>query len=404
MLNKECASNRNEKKSSPANISNDSTSIEELSIIKPLKSLSHIERPFSYNIIKEVYEDNFIEELKKITTLIEEDFTIVGMDTEFPGIVYNSNNYTKQNFYYETLKININSLKLIQLGITLKNKKGEFPSKYPYFTWQFNFKFDLKKDSYCQKSLKLLKNAGINFEKIKNKGIEHKKFAVYFMTSGLVLNPEINWICFQGSYDFGYLLKLLINEPLPEKENDFIELLKLYFPKFYDIRMLAKDKCCLQGSLNKLSKRLKIDRGTGDAHQAGSDSYITIEIYYKLIKCGIANKELMKKNKNILYGIGLGQDNDNMIRYMKKNDNENNNNKNNNVNFGTINVNNNFLNSYNYESINYMSNNFNNFNNYLYSNKLGINCNLINVNYFGFNYFNSNLLYYDNIKNILKRY
>ena len=221
------------------------------------------------------------------------------------------------------------------------------------------------------------------------------------MTSGLVLNPEINWICFQGSYDFGYLLKLLINEPLPEKENDFIELLNLYFPKFYDIRMLAKDKCCLQGSLNKLAKRLKIDRGAGDAHQAGSDSYITIEIYYKLIKCGIANKELMKKNKNILYGIGLGQDNDNMIRYMKRNDNENNNNKNISFNFGTIDVNNNFLNSYNYENINYMGNNFNN---YLYSNKLGINCNLINVNYFGFNYFNSNLLHYDSIKNILKRY
>ena len=210
MLNKECISNFIEnKKSLYTNNSNDSTSIEKLSIINPFK-------PFSFfntnNIIKEVYEDNFLEELKKITVLLEEDFTVVGMDTEFPGTVFNSNNYTNKNFYYEILKINIDSLKLIQLGITLKNKKGEFPSKYPYFTWQFNFKFDIKKEFFCPKSIKLLTNAGINFEKLKNKGIEHKKFAIYFMTSGLVLNPDINWICFQGSYDFGYLLRLLINE------------------------------------------------------------------------------------------------------------------------------------------------------------------------------------------------
>ena len=400
MLNKECISNFIEnKKSSYTNNSNDSTSIEKLSIINPFK-------PFSIsntnNIIKEVYEDNFLEELKKITVLLEEDFTVVGMDTEFPGTVFNSNNYTNKNFYYEILKINIDSLKLIQLGITLKNKKGEFPSKYPYFTWQFNFKFDIKKEFFCPKSIKLLTNAGINFEKLKNKGIEHKKFAIYFMTSGLVLNPDINWICFQGSYDFGYLLRLLINEPLPEKENEFIKLLNLYFPNFYDIRMLAKDKCCLQGSLNKLAKRLKIDRGTSDAHQAGSDSYITIEIYIKLIKCGIANKELMIKNKNILYGIGIGQDNDNIIKYMKKNYNEMNKNKNNNYIYGNVNYNNNYLDSFDNKNI--ISNNCNIKNYCMFSNDKYINCNFINLNYFGFNFFNSNLFYYDSIRNVLKRY
>lgn len=136
------------------------------------------------------------------------------------------------------------------------------------------------------------------------------------MTSGLVLNPDINWICFQGSYDFGYLLRLLINKPLPENENDFIKLLNIYFPNYYDIRILAKDKCCLQGSLNKLAKRLKIKRDNGDAHQAGSDSYITIGIFYKLIKCGIVTKELLKEKKNILYGIGLGEDNEMIKKYM----------------------------------------------------------------------------------------
>lgn len=402
MSDQECISHE---KSINTNSSNDSTSTEELCIKNSIKSLSNSEIenikniPFSNSNIKEVYEDNFIEEIKKITNLIEEDYNYVGMDTEFPGTVYNSKNYTEKNFYYETLKININSLKLIQLGITLRNKNGEYPSKFPYYTWQFNFKFDIEKDSYSPKSLKLLKNAGINFEKLKNNGIDQKNFAIYFMTSGLVLNPEISWICFQGSYDFGYLLRLLINEPLPDTENEFIKLLNLYFPNFYDIRMLAKDKCCLQGSLNKLAKRLKIDRGTGDAHQAGSDSYITIGIFYKLIKCGIVNKELMIENKNILYGIGLGQDNEKIIKYMKKDDDEKCKNKNISYIYGNVKSNKNVLENNNFENI---GNNYNN--GLLFSNSKGINFNLFNMNFYGINYFNSNLLYYDSIKNVLKRY
>lgn len=402
MSDQECISHE---KSINTNSSNDSTSTEELCIKNSIKSLSNSETentkniPFSNSNIKEVYEDNFIEEIKKITNLIEEDYNYVGMDTEFPGTVFNSKNYTEKNFYYETLKLNINSLKLIQLGITLRNKNGEYPSKFPYYTWQFNFKFDIEKDSYSPKSLKLLKNAGINFEKLKNNGIDQKNFAIYFMTSGLVLNPEISWICFQGSYDFGYLLRLLINEPLPDTENEFIKLLNLYFPNFYDIRMLAKDKCCLQGSLNKLAKRLKIERGSGDAHQAGSDSYITLGIFYKLIKCGIVNKELMIENKNILYGIGLGQDNEKIIKYLKKDDDEKYKNKNISYIYGNVKSNKNVLENNSFENI---GNNYNN--GLLYSNSKGINYNLFNMNFYGINYFNSNLLYYDSIKNVLKRY
>ena len=36
------------------------------------------------------------------------------MDTEFPGVVYNLEKI-KKDFYYKTLKINVNSTKLIQL-------------------------------------------------------------------------------------------------------------------------------------------------------------------------------------------------------------------------------------------------------------------------------------------------
>ena len=133
--------NSNEKS---VNTTSDSIIINEHKIIEEKNSPSvqeNTKKKKKPNIfIKEVYEDNFIEEINKITTLIEDDYNVIGMDTEFPGTVYNLKNYTKKNIYYETIRMNINSLKLIQAGISLRNKKGEYPSKYSYYTWQFNLK------------------------------------------------------------------------------------------------------------------------------------------------------------------------------------------------------------------------------------------------------------------------
>ena len=71
--------------------------------------------------IVEVFKDNFIEEMKNLSRLLEE-YNYVGMDTEFPGTVYNVDNMT-EDFYYRTLKRNVDKLKLIQFGITLKKSK-----------------------------------------------------------------------------------------------------------------------------------------------------------------------------------------------------------------------------------------------------------------------------------------
>ena len=311
------------------------------------------------SLIKEVYADNLIEELKIISLLLDE-YNYIGMDTEFPGTLYTLENID-DDFYYKNMEKNVNSLKLIQLGITLTNKKGEYPKDIPYHTWQFNFKFDEKNDLYSKDSLKLLKDSGINFEILKKNGIEHKKFAENLIVSGLVLNPNVRWISYQGSFDFAYLLKLLINENLPKIENEFITSLGIYFPKYYDLRILIKDiDNYFYGGLNKLIETLSIKR-KGIKHQAGSDSIATIEAFHKLRENGSINKEKIKKLKNILYGIGIGRDNENTIRYL---------NHNNNININNIyyintinsnNFNNNILNSNNYynknNQINYCVNN-----------------------------------------------
>ena len=264
--------------------------------------------------IVEVYEENFNEEMKNISLLIKE-YNYVGMDTEFPGIVYSLTNIT-DDFYYKSLKLNVDSLKLIQLGITLSNNKGEFPS--PYHTWQFNFEFDYTKDKFSKSSMHLLMSSGIDFNKMKEKGINHKKFFEQFKTSGLVLNPNVNWVSFHGSYDFAYLLSNLLGNSLPKNEKDFTQILGLFFPNHYDIRILVKDKYYLKGGLNKLANSLDVER-KGRNHQAGSDSLVTIDVFWKLYKNGLLTKDELVESKNILYGILKGKDDNETINYTKIN-------------------------------------------------------------------------------------
>ena len=311
------------------------------------------------SVIVEVYKDNFIQEMKNLAILINK-YNYIGMDTEFPGTVYSLSTLT-DDFYYKSLKLNVDSLKLIQLGITLSNEKGEYPT--PHRTWQFNFEFDYTKDKWSQSSMYLLMSSGIDFNKIKKDGINHKKFIEQMKISGLVLNPDIHWISFHGSYDFAYLLSNLIDNSLPENEKDFTQLLGLFFPNHYDIKILVKDKNNLKGSLNKLANYLNIQR-EGKIHQAGSDSLVTIYSFWKLITSGFVTKEELNERKNILYGILRGKDNKETINYMKLN----------------LGRNSNFVANKNNINMNMNRNN----------------CNFNNTNYFPFrnNIYNVNMNYY----------
>jgi len=291
-------------------------------------------------IIKEVYFDNFETEIKKISKLIE-TYNYVSLDTEFPGFPYNVMGATQKEIYYKSIKMNVDKLKLIQVGITLCDANGNYP-KEDNASWQFNFNFNLSCDDYSQESIVLLTNSGINFEKLAESGIYMEKFAEYLISSGLVLNDDIKWISFHGAYDFAYLLKILTNQPLPENENLFFEQLKEYFPNYFDVRFLVKNDN-FRGSLSKLAQELEINR-IGTQHQAGSDSVVTSEIFFKLKK-NIQFDSLLEKGKNVLFGLGTGSD-----------DNEN-------INFNQqyYGFNNKTYNNLNNNMNNFQKNNFNNF-------------------------------------------
>ena len=53
----------------------------------------------------------------------------------------------------------------------------------------------------------------------------------------------------------------------------------------------------------------------GKTHQAGSDSVVTIDVYFKLRENGVLQDDKITKDKNCLFGIANEEDNKETITY-----------------------------------------------------------------------------------------
>lgn len=201
--------------------------------------------------IREVWASNLEEEFKIIRTIVQH-YPYIAMDTEFPGVVARPIGQFLSNtdYLYQIMRVNIHLLKIIQLGLTFMDSTGKTPTGYS--TWQFNFKFNLNEDMFSQESIDLLTNSGIQFKKHEEEGIDTTDFAVLLIGSGVVLCDNIYWLSFHSGYDFGYLLRILTGANLPTKVTEFFELLKIYFPRVYDLKYLMKSTKDLKGGLQEV--------------------------------------------------------------------------------------------------------------------------------------------------------
>ena len=251
--------------------------------------------------IRNVWRHNLEEEIKRIAHLVQH-YPVVAMDTEFPGIVFHVDG-EREDLAYQTVRVNVNHLKMIQLGITLATEDGDLPQ--PTSTWQFNFEFNLEEDYYSQDSIDLLKSSGIEFSLHKDFGIPPRDFAALFITSGLVLNEDVKWVSFHSAYDFGYLLRVLTDELLCDAESDFLVKLKLYFQEFYDIKLMVSSEERMKGGLNRLADMLRVTR-VGQAHQAGSDALVTLDIFNR-VREELYAEGIPSDQVSVLFGLGSGR-------------------------------------------------------------------------------------------------
>ncbi|XP_057787840.1 probable CCR4-associated factor 1 homolog 7 [Salvia miltiorrhiza] len=256
--------------------------------------------------IREVYADNLDEEFALIREIVDE-YPFIAMDTEFPGVVIRPvGNFKNSNdFNYQTLRDNVDLLKLIQLGLTFSDDKGNLPKcgSDKHCVWQFNFReFNPNEDVSALDSVELLRQSGIDFVRNNERGIDVARFGELLMSSGVVLNGDMHWITFHSGYDFGYLLKMLTCRRLPESQEGFFALINLYFPVLYDIKHLMKFSNSLHGGLNKLAELLEVER-VGVSHQAGSDSLLTSSAFMKMREKFFNGA--VDKYCGVLYGLGV---------------------------------------------------------------------------------------------------
>ena len=113
---------------------------------------NHIAQRSAGDQIRDVWSANLEQEFSQLRTLITQ-YPFVAMDTEFPGVVARPIGQfkTSNEYHYQTLRCNVDLLKMIQVGITLSDDNGNCPPGGG--TWQFNFKFDLKYDSFEVQSI-----------------------------------------------------------------------------------------------------------------------------------------------------------------------------------------------------------------------------------------------------------
>eukprot|EP01066_Platyproteum_vivax_P014315 Platyproteum_vivax@DN6419_c0_g1_i1.p1 len=253
--------------------------------------------------IREVWADNLEEEFENIQKILEKH-KYVAMDTEFPGIVVKPTNIKDDlDYNYQTVKLNVDMLKVIQLGITFADEFGNLPQGVS--TWQFNFQFSLESDMYAENSIRFLKKSGIDFIRHRDNGINVQQFGEQIMNSGLVMNDDVKWISFHGTYDFGYLLKILTCQKLPDLESEFFCSLHLYFPALYDVKYLLQNASLRAGSLQKIADHLEVKR-IGPSHQAGSDSLVTCNTFFRLMDNYFDNKIDDAKFAGVIFGLGNG--------------------------------------------------------------------------------------------------
>ncbi|KAJ3432378.1 pop2 isoform e [Anaeramoeba flamelloides] len=250
--------------------------------------------------IRDVWAHNIEEEMNVISDLIEQ-YPCVAMDTEFPGVIGQvAGDFPNlSEFKYQNLKFNVDNLKLIQLGITLSDPEGNLPEGI--CTWQFNCKFNINVDTYSRDSVELLTRSGINFQKTINEGIDFETLGSYFISSGLVLSENVFWITFHAYYDFGYLIKFLTAKILPTLRKDFLQDLNAFFPNIYDIKYLLIPSNNHHYGLQDIANKVGVKR-FGQQHQAGSDSLITSQTFFKIKELFFKNK-INKNLKGKVYGL-----------------------------------------------------------------------------------------------------
>lgn len=251
------------------------------------------------DVMIDVWAYNLHESVRKMRGMIERAAYIF-IDAEFPGVVARVEGKFVDliDIDYQDKRENSNLMHPIQYGFAFfdENKcRIEGPCAI-----QFNFKWDINKDTASFTSTSFLMDKGFNFSRLVNDGIDYTEFAEAIIGSGLVCNHKVSYIGFQCDYDIIYLLKLCSGlTRLPIDYKDLDKILKVFFPCIYDFRYMALKFYFCHG-LDSLGRSFNVVR-VGRGHHAGIDALFTGDIYFRFLE--VYKDYNIDTVKNMVYGV-----------------------------------------------------------------------------------------------------
>ncbi|KAI0984062.1 hypothetical protein GJ496_008661 [Pomphorhynchus laevis] len=110
-------------------------------VLNSQQSTSQNNEHSPYKIL-EVWKSNLNEVFEEIRQVVKK-YPFIAMDTEFPGVVARpiGNFASVSEFHYQSLKVNVDLLQIIQLGLSFFDEHGNPPVATS--TYQFNFNFNM---------------------------------------------------------------------------------------------------------------------------------------------------------------------------------------------------------------------------------------------------------------------
>ncbi|KAL0910284.1 hypothetical protein M5K25_021249 [Dendrobium thyrsiflorum] len=237
----------------------------------------------------------------------------VFFDTEFPGCIFRSSkHHTKLSAAerYSVLKLNADVIRPIQVGLTVSDGGTSTA------TWQFEISdFDLRRHPHAPSSIALLESSGINLTRNRQSGIPSTWLAWLLLDAGLVGDySRATWVAFHGCYDLAIMFKALFQLTtrtrvrLPETMEEFMALTKCFFRgRIYDVKCVMRSCDGLYGGLEKVAEKLDVKRAAGKAHQAGSDSLLTCQVFLRMKKLYFGadddGKERKMPSEGLIFGL-----------------------------------------------------------------------------------------------------
>ncbi|XP_031500309.1 probable CCR4-associated factor 1 homolog 7 [Nymphaea colorata] len=278
-------------------------------------------------LFKRVWKDNLEEEMSIIKGFLP-SHQFVSLTTRLLRCrdrVPPANDWGDIDVNYATLRlIGDNYKSMVQVGLAFSDKQGMLPrcpvTKRPC-VWEFNLMAvddagngreaaDLSEEEerFLQECC-----SGTTGERLRREGIHPGFFAVELWQCAVLMQDHICWVVFKGGLDFVALLRWVRHsvQSLPADRAEFLKLLLLYFPLFYDLAaLMGLHDQWNDGTIGGLGRSVNMEREGEPPHGAAADCLLAMRIFTALMKLKLSTA-LLEYAVTAVFGVseeGLDDD------------------------------------------------------------------------------------------------